>query len=49
MKPAGGSAMLLKLAVWTATGVTPVAGVAVLRAEAREPLYRVLALLQIYA
>lgn len=39
MKPGGGSAMLLRLAVWTATGVTPGAGVAVLMAEAREPLY----------
>lgn len=46
MKPEGGSAMLLRLAVWTATGATPGAGVAVLKAEAREPLYRALALLQ---
>lgn len=38
MKPGGGSAMLLRFAVWTATGVTPGAGVAVLRAKAREPL-----------
>lgn len=38
MKPGGGSAMLLRLAVCTAMGVKPGAGVALLRAEAREPL-----------
>lgn len=45
-KPGGGEAMLLRLAVCTATGVTPAAGAAVLMAEASEPLCCALVLLE---
>lgn len=39
MKLEGGSAMLLKLAVWAGAAVTPEAGAAVLIAETIDPLY----------